>query len=64
MFFSQTFRTQVLAVEIADVARVAQHYLVANAGACHTAIVGNEEKVKVKHGAGGWEVLGADLKPK
>jgi len=60
----QTFRTQVLAVEIADVARVAQHYLVANAAACHTAIVGNEEKVKVKHGAGGWEVLGADLKPK
>jgi hypothetical protein len=44
---------------------VAQHfYLVANAGACHTAIVDNEEKVKVKHGAGGRELLGGDLRPK
>ena len=60
----QTIRSQVLAVSVVDVARMAQHYLVANAAACHTAIVGNEEKVKVKHGAGGWEVLGADLKPK
>jgi len=60
----QVFRSALLAVEIGDLARVAQTYLVNGASEAATAIVGNEEKVSVEHGQDGWAVLGADLKPK
>ena len=58
------FRSALLAVEVEDLARVAKTYLVDAASKAAVAIVGNEEKVTVEHGQDGWEVLGANLKPK
>eukprot|EP00239_Pterosperma_sp_CCMP1384_P004603 CAMPEP_0197849842 /NCGR_PEP_ID=MMETSP1438-20131217/13379_1 /TAXON_ID=1461541 /ORGANISM="Pterosperma sp., Strain CCMP1384" /LENGTH=1115 /DNA_ID=CAMNT_0043462703 /DNA_START=99 /DNA_END=3446 /DNA_ORIENTATION=+ len=60
----QQYREKVLGVQLSDVKDVAEKYLVEGKDNASVAIVGNEEKVPVTHGEDGWEVLGANLKPR
>jgi len=59
----QEFRDRVLAVEMADLPRVARQYLAETEGPVASCIVGNQEKVTVKHGEDGWSVLDANMQP-
>lgn len=59
----QEFRNRVLAVELADLPRVATKYLLETTEASSSCIVANQEKVTVKHGQDGWNVLNAQMQP-
>jgi Zn-dependent M16 (insulinase) family peptidase len=61
----QAFRSRVLAVSTADLARVASTYLLGGAAeaAAAVAIVGTKDKISLAHGEDGWQVLDARMQP-